>query len=392
MRFRSAKVQPFFSHASIVGYRVERATIYTNATNDARGRAPAKRQNFRRSSSGEFQCRFNIDSQQPIQRDTSVDTIYDEPTDAKMELRRMKTVATFLTAACTLGVLNAADIEPPDVYQAVRQVSQDIELVREVMGRPKLDAPTWVVEHAEPRHVYYQAQTLFRKVDRLNRQFTNEESTMPRVPTGEIEPQHVLQVIHAAQGLVENVREELGINYRSELPVREADREPKDVFRETVQLGRQLNLMLDRPIQPQDVYGQIELAATYVAGALTTDESIPVYGELPPFEPHKVPADVYRRVLECLGIAQDIGAQNGISVLQLNLRRELRRRDIIPSDVYDLATTVLAEVAYLTLTLDAFDVDVPPIERPKHVFPSHVYQMASMLQEELARLEAHLVR
>lgn len=308
----------------------------------------------------------------------------------KMKLPIMKSVTTFLAAVCTIGILNAAEIEPPDVYQAVRQASQDIELVREVMGRPILDADPWVVEHAEPRHVYYQAQTLFRKVGRLKRQLANEESVMPPVPTGEIEPQHVLQVIHAAQEGVEVIRGELGINYRTELPTREADREPKDVFREIVQLGRQLNLMLDRPIQPQDVYGQIELAATYVAGALTTDETAPVYGELPPFEPHKVPADVYRRVLECLGIAQDIGGQHGISVLQLNLRRELRRRDIMPSDVYDLATTVLAEVAYLTLTLDALDVDVPPIERPRHIFPSHVYQLTRMLQEELARLQTHL--
>ena len=47
----------------------------------------------------------------------------------------------------------------------------------------------------------------------------------------------------------------------------------------------------------------------------------------------------------------------------------------------------LAEVAYLTLTLDARAVDLPPIKRPKHIFPSHVFQMAGMLQDELARLE-----
>lgn len=312
--------------------------------------------------------------------------------ECRIERQIMKKATCLLATLFATGSLAADEVAPPDVYQAVRQVSQDIELVREVMGRPKLEATAWVVEHAEPRHVYYQAQTLFRKVGRLQRQLTGDASVMPPVPTGEIEPQHVLQVVHAAQEGVKAIRVELGINYRSELPDREADREPKDVFRETVQLGRQLNLMLDRPIQPQDVYAQLELAATYVAGALTTDESEPVYGELPAFEPHKVPADVYRRVLECLGIAQDIGEKNGINVLQLNLRRELRRQDIMPSDVYDLATTVLAEVAYLTLTLEAFDVDVPPIERPKHIFPSHVYQMARMLQEELARLEAHLMR
>ena len=148
--------------------------------------------------------------------------------------------------------------------------------------------------------------------------------------------------------------------------------------------------MLDNPIQPADVYGRLELAAAYVAGALTEDEAMPVYGTLPAFEGGKTPADVYRRMLECLGLVQEVGAERGIEVLQLNLRTELRRRDIVPADVYHLATTVLAEIAHLTLLLDAADVDLPPVERPKHIFPSHVYRMAGMLEDELNRLNEKL--
>lgn len=293
---------------------------------------------------------------------------------------------------CSAGAIAAEPdvIEPPHVYQAVLQIAHEVELIREAMGRPKLEVPAWVVDHAEPRHVFYQVQALFRQVGRLAQQLTGEESVLPPVPVGEIKPQHVLRVVQAAQESVERVLDELDIAYRAELPALEPNREPRDVFREAVQAIRQLNLMLDRPIQPRDVYGRLELAAAYVAGALTEHEGNPVYGTRPPFEPGRVPADVYRRVLECLGIAQEIGSQHGIAVLRLNLRRELRRRDIEPSDVYLLATTLLAEVAYLTLTLDAKDVDLPPIERPKHIFPSHVFQMAGMLQDELARLEMQL--
>lgn len=57
------------------------------------------------------------------------------------------------------GALNAAKFEPPSVYQGVCQVSQDIELIRDIKERPKLEVPTRVVEHVEPRHDYYQAQT-----------------------------------------------------------------------------------------------------------------------------------------------------------------------------------------------------------------------------------------
>ena len=285
----------------------------------------------------------------------------------------------------------AEEIRPPHVFQAVTQTSQDIELIREVMGRPKLDTPPWTVEHAEPRHVYYQVRTMFRKVARLLAQTTGEEITVPPLAeTVELEPRHVLEIVHAAQEGIEKIRGELGISYLAELPPLDDERLPRDVLREVLQANRQLNLMLNRPILPPDVYGQLELAAAYVAGALTTDESNPVYGTLPPFDSGKMPSDVYRRVLECLSIAQEIGRQHGIEVLQVNLRRELRRRDIAPSDVYDVATTLLAEVAYLTLRLDAVDVDMPPIERPKHIFPSHVYQIATMLQNELAQLQEKL--
>jgi len=256
------------------------------------------------------------------------------------------------------------------------------------MGRPESTTDPWIVVEAQPRHVFYQALTLLRKANRLAVELTEEQRVgLLPVPEGDIQPALVLDVINRASMQIDAVRNELGITYRAEPPVLEVDRQPSDVLREIVQVSRQLNFLIDRKFRPEDVYGRLELAATYVAGALTDDDAAPVYGQLPPFESGKVPADVYRRVLECLELATVIGERRGVDVLKLNLRRELRRRDIAPADVYDLATTLLSEVAYLTLVLEANDVDAPPIERPRHIFPSHVYQIAGMLQDELARLE-----
>lgn len=63
--------------------------------------------------------------------------------------------------------------------------------------------------------------------------------------------------------------------------------------------------------------------------------------------------------------------------------------EITPAHVYQ-AVSQVSELAYLTLVLDAKDVPAPEIDRPKHIFPSHVFRMAGMLQDELARLEADL--
>lgn len=296
-----------------------------------------------------------------------------------------------MLALATVGFHSTADeeITPAHVYQAVEQVSANVDLIREVMGRPETATEPWVVIDAQPRHVFYQALTLLRKANRLAEELgAAERVTPPTLLEEEIAPANVLGVVDLARAQIDAVRGELGMTYGAETRDIDPDREPRDVMREIVQASRQLNFLLDRQFKPEDVYGRLELAATYVAGALTDDESEPAYGRLPPFESGKMPADVYRRVLECLELATVIGEKRGVSVLKLNLRRELRRRDIAPADVYDLATTLLSELAYLTLVLDARDVEAPPIERPSHIFPSHVYRLAGMLQDELAHLEA----
>ena len=78
----------------------------------------------------------------------------------------MKTAIIVLAAMAAAVSTNAADdaeeVTPAHVYQAMGQVSEDVELIRTVMGRPKLTAPPWAVDRAEPRHVLYQAQVMFR--------------------------------------------------------------------------------------------------------------------------------------------------------------------------------------------------------------------------------------
>ena len=210
---------------------------------------------------------------------------------------RIRTATAVLVSA-TAGWNAAAEeeITTAHVYQAVTRLAADVELVREVMGRPELTTAAWIVVEAQPRHVFYQALTLYNKANRLAVELAGAERVGPLpVPETDITQASVMGAIQRASAQIDTVRQEL---------------------------------------------------------------------------------------------ATVIGEVHGVAMLKLNLRRELRRRDILPADVYDLATTLLSEVAYLTLVLDAKDVGAPPIERPKHVFPSHVYRMAGMLQDELARLEA----
>ena len=299
----------------------------------------------------------------------------------------MKVLAPLLIAVWIGAAADARAVTSAHVYQAVGQISADVELLRETMGRPTSKMPPWIVDHALPRHALYQAQALFNNANQLGSQLGLATRDLPPMPDGEVAPADVLVVIRATHGLLDGARKRLGVNYGTDLPPLVAEQLPRDVLREIVQASRQLNLMLDEPVHPKDVYDQLESATAHVAGALTKEDAEPSYAPPPPFEPRRTPVDVYRRVLECVGLAQKIGAKEGIEVLQLNLRMEMRRTDIGPSDSYHLATTLLAELVHLSMVLDTAPAGPPPIERPTYILPAHVYRMAGALRNELARLD-----
>ena len=87
----------------------------------------------------------------------------------------------------------------------------------------------------------------------------------------------------------------------------------------------------------------------------------------------------------------DIAGASNIKMLKL-ATQNLDRPDIQPNDVYDLATLIISELAYLHAHLPNA---VPPKQSKLHgpILPSHVYQQAggllAQLQILLKQVHAH---
>ena len=156
-------------------------------------------------------------------------------------------VAVVSLAAASSAMATEEETTSAHVYQAVVRLGEEVDLVREVMGRPELTTDPWIVVQAEPRHVFYQALTLLRKANRLAVELVNENRAgLLPVPEGEIQHALVLDVIERAAAQIDAVRSELGISYRAETPALEADREPSDVLREN-RPGQPAVELPDRP-------------------------------------------------------------------------------------------------------------------------------------------------
>lgn len=292
-----------------------------------------------------------------------------------------------ILAACLAYPAYAQDNGVPDVYKAVVELSAEIEQVRVAMGRPALPLDAveeYRVENAEPRHVFFVAQTTHARVNRLAQELAGAQarSSMP-VPQGQIGVDQLLEAISQIRGQLQLVKRALGIDAAAP----EVPRERKslnDVLLVLGDAGRQLNVLLGRTLEWSAIYDRTALAMTYVAGALPEDQRYPA---LPPLEPGKFAIDVFDMIGECIKSARKAAAKVDVEVLRSSVRN---REKVLPHmtelEAYDLLTLLLTDIAELTLKMEAKDADRPPYPKPQNVLPSHVHQLLGALNQQLQAL------
>jgi hypothetical protein len=261
-----------------------------------------------------------------------------------------------------------------------------VEQIRVEMG--KLAVPERVIDVSgvAAREVYFQAQTLFEKANRLSFEYTRQIADPPADPEPPIQPKHVLALVESALGRIRLVKAELGIPEPVEVPAFDESKTAADVIVATLHASRGLNQLLDQPFSSSEVYRQVTLAMGYTARlrAQFPGDRIP---EAPAFERGKEPQDVSHRLRSCLSIVHQIAHRSGIEMLRA--QRTDDRARVTPGDVYDLATLIVSELAYLWSRLE--DVSPPrPAYYPGRKFPSHVFQRAGQLERQLSELRARV--
>ena len=93
------------------------------------------------------------------------------------------------------------------------EVANEIEIIREVMGRPFDDSPRLPASGVSQFEVYFQAQTLFRKSNQLAQEYAGAQRVAaPPLPEGELGPSDTHAVVAAALEHIRLVKEALGID------------------------------------------------------------------------------------------------------------------------------------------------------------------------------------
>ncbi len=171
-----------------------------------------------------------------------------------------------MTTAPLLLLCAAAQAQATDnaaAYALANQVADELELVRERMGRPYDDSPRLPVSAVTELELYFQTQSLLRKANQLAQELAGAapRATGP-VPSGEIDADDVHALLDDALAQIRVAAEAIGITERATFEQRVTSIAATGVFLVVIDINRQLNHMLRVPISDAEVFEEVSSAIT----------------------------------------------------------------------------------------------------------------------------------
>lgn len=275
------------------------------------------------------------------------------------------------------------EVTPAEVFQQVGILNNEIEQIRQLMGVRPPRSRDFRVSQVEPRQVYAQAQTLYRKVNQLGREVAGlSRQAAPGVPDREIVSGDVYSLVEASRKQLELVKNSLGITEAAAVPKLERRRKTSDVMHDLVLTMDVLNqLIRERPEWP-DVYDKIVQVITYAGGVLPEAVRYPA---LPAHECCKMPQDVIAVLLEAMERTRPVAEKVGLTIVSVE-SMQAEEGGASTDTVYDVTNTLITDFGELSLRIDGKDVSAPDYPRPARIFPSHAYQLAKVFSAQVDAL------
>ncbi|MEO8841029.1 MAG: hypothetical protein ABI591_26615 [Kofleriaceae bacterium] len=270
------------------------------------------------------------------------------------------------------------DVRPGDCYAHARRLLAEVGSVRAELGRGEDTRAVAEVADARPRDCYFEALATWSKVDRLAREVgaPPARAAQPIPALRDLRPGHVLQLITAMLEQVDSIKAQLRITETAAVPAVEAARQPSDVLATLIRINREVSRALDCPFTASDVYRTVALASAYA-----TRLGAPAGPA--PFTRGRKPQHCYERLLTCHALVSALIAKHGEPPVAIRSTPP----DVVPGDVYDLASVVLGELALLhSLTPTAVALHAFEPNASGHRLPAHVEQLTRTLEAQLAAL------
>ena len=280
-----------------------------------------------------------------------------------------------------------ATLTPADIMVELQRLHQELEKLRLYVGKPPAKTLNAPVNNAAPHDVFFQAETLFQKVNHLSYDITYRRGTPLKITAHVYQLKDIQRLVSASHTVLDTILGKFNIIV-AHTPIKKVpSTTPSDIFQMIMSINRQLNLMIRRPYEPSETYMQVTKAMGYMIRLLTPNLDATPIPEPPAFKTNKTPADVYFRLLLILEKIQKLYEMLSLSKLHIDTHN-IQKANITSSDTFDLAALIVARLDYLYSWLGHQQEPVQAFY-PGNKYPADVYQRSGILLNQLQQLSQY---
>ncbi|MDC0535292.1 hypothetical protein OAO18_05695 [Francisellaceae bacterium] len=275
-----------------------------------------------------------------------------------------------------------------DISAQLNTLSYDLEEIRNAIGKKPARKNMLQAKNASSREIYFEAENLYKKLDRLSYEITGIYRNTPELDERKITICDVDELLNQSFSLIEPIKNRLNIVKESKQASRKNTVTKAEIFNQVLEINSQINNLSYQKTMPSDVFNQVTIAIRYLENVLvflniSNDLAIKNISAT-----DKTPENVYNEMLQTLQDIQSVYTDSGLTILDFQVQDDMS--NIMPDDVLNLAKITVAEVRYLATFLPN------PIKPKSYDFgyktPSEVYQQVILLKLQLDALKKYAVQ
>lgn len=247
-------------------------------------------------------------------------------------------------------IANSQTISPVHVYQQAQIVEQRLQAIAKHIGKPTSATPTLRVRKAQPREVFFQAQTLLDLTTQLNHEIKSQQhlhNQSTYKPHAQIKPKDVLELVNKANMQLVDIETQLKIPPLTLTPAIKRNIAPTDVYNLLLRINTHTNELLDTSITTTNVYSALTYAMHLTSDLIPPQKKIKRYPNTNASSLPANPSQLLKKVLGCYQLLQKHAKAQKQSILSLELNKHkiTRKEVILTANI--ITQAVIAELFYL---------------------------------------------